>query len=105
MNKQEENSISKTMDVEYTEQDVREMREQGISEDELPHIGIHKFQRSRFITKRNEQKIKVSLYLDADVLDFFKEAAEKADAESYETQINKELRQTMERKQQKRMKL
>ncbi len=70
MSKEEKNSTSKTMDVEYTEQDIEQMREQGVPEDELPHIGVHKFRRSGFVTKRSDQKIKISIYLDADVLKF-----------------------------------
>jgi uncharacterized protein (DUF4415 family) len=87
------------MNVEYTEQDVREMREQGIPEDELPGVGVHKFQRSRFITDRRAQKIKISIYLDADILDFFKDLAAKPNAAPYQTQINNELRAVMEKKQ------
>jgi uncharacterized protein (DUF4415 family) len=101
MSKQEKNSTSKTMDVEYTEQDIQEMREQGVSEDELPHIGIHKFRRSRFVTKRTDQKIKISIYLDADILDYFKQLAANPNSAPYQTQINNELRNIMNRKQQK----
>lgn len=87
------------MDVEYTEQDIEEMREQGISEDELPHAGLHKFRRSEFAVKRSDQKIKVSIYLDADVLDFFKEQAAKPDSAPFQTQINNELRAATKREQ------
>lgn len=100
MKKQEKNLTSKTMNVEYTEQDVREMREQGISEDELPGVGVHQFRRSRFITKRHDQKIKISIYLDADILDFFKELAAQPNAAPYQTQINNELRAVIEKKRQ-----
>lgn len=87
------------MDVEYTEQDVQEMREQGVPEDELPSVGLHQFRRSRFIAKRSEQKIKISIYLDADVLDFFKERAANPNSAPYQTQINNELRAAMEGQQ------
>ena len=88
------------MDVEYTEQDIQEMREQGIPEDELPHVGVHKFRRSKFTVERSEQKINISIYLDADVLDFFKGQAAKPNAAPFQTQINNELRNAMKRKQQ-----
>ena len=100
MKKQESDSTSKTMDVEYTEQDIQEMREQGVAEDDLPRIGLHKFRRSRFTVKRSDQKIKISIYLDADVLDFFKEQAAKPNSAPYQTQINNELRNAMERNRQ-----
>lgn len=99
MKKQGKNSTSKTIDVEYTEQDVQDMREQGIPEDELPRVGVHKFGRSKFITERSDQKIKVSIYPDADILDFFKELAAKPNAAPYQTQINNELRAVTEKKQ------
>ena len=100
MKKQENNLTSETMNVEYTEQDVQEMREQGITEDELPHVGLHKFRRSRFTAKRRDQKIKISIYLDADVLDFFKEQAAQPNSAPYQTQINNELRNVMEHRRQ-----
>ncbi len=99
MKEQERNSTSKTINIEYTEQDIQEMREQGVSEDELPHTGVHTFRRSGFAVKRSDQKIKISIYLDADVLDFFKEQVAKSNSAPYETQINNELRAAMERKQ------
>lgn len=100
MKKQEINSTSETMNVEYTEQDIQEMREQGIPEDELPRVGVHKFRRSRFTANRSDQKIKISIYLDADVLDFFKEQAALPNSAPYQTQINNELRSVMKRKKQ-----
>ena len=38
------------------------------------------------------------MYLDADILDFFKERAKEPNASPYQTQINNELRAVMERK-------
>lgn len=87
------------MNAEYTEQDVQAMREQGVPEDELPTVGVHKFRRSRFTAKRSEQKIKISINLDADVLDFFKERAAESNSAPYQTQINNELRAVMEGRQ------
>jgi hypothetical protein len=62
----------------------------------MPRVGLHKFRRSRFIAKRTEQKIKVTILLDADVLDFYKEQAAKAGNLPYQTQINRQLRKAME---------
>jgi len=88
------------MSVEYTEKDIQEMREQGVPEDELPTVGVHKFRRSSFVAKRSDQKIKISIYLDAEVLDFFKERAAEPNSAPYQTQINNELRAAMLREQQ-----
>ena len=100
MKKPETNSTAKTYESEYTEQDIDEMREKGVSEEYLPSVSKHTFRRSRFITKRSEQKIKVTIMLDADVLDFYKEQAAKPGNLPYQTQINRELRKTMEKAKQ-----
>lgn len=44
-------------------------------------------------------KVKVSMYLDLDVLNYFKERAAPPHAAPYQTQINNELRAVMERGQ------
>ncbi len=100
MKKQETNSTDKSIEVEYTEQDIDEMRQKGVSEEDLPSVGKHTFRRSRFITKRSEQKLKVTIMLDADVLDFFKERAAEQGNLPYQTQINRELRKAMEKAKQ-----
>ncbi len=42
-------------------------------------------------------KVRVTMYLDLDVLNYFKERAAFAHAAPYQTQINSELRRIMER--------
>ena len=99
MKKQEMNSTSKIFEVEYTEADIQEMREKGVREEDLPRVGIHKFRRARHIVPRREQKLKVTIMLDADVLDFYKEQAAKLGNLPYQTQINRQLRKAMEKAQ------
>lgn len=41
-------------------------------------------------------KVKITIYLDADVLEYFKKRAEQPNAAPYQTQINTELRKVME---------
>lgn len=94
MNKPETNS-TKTLEVEYTKADLDELRREGYSEKELPKLGKHIFRRARHITPRKEQKIKITMLLDADILDFFKERAKEPNAAPYQTQINNELRAVM----------
>jgi uncharacterized protein (DUF4415 family) len=91
-----ETNLTKTFEVEYTEADVEEMRQAGYSEEELPSVGKHTFRRARHITPRREQKLKVTILLDADVIDFYKEQAAKLGNLPYQTQINQELRKAME---------
>lgn len=100
MNKPETNS-TKTFDVEYTKADLKELRQEGYAESELPKLGKHTFRRARHYTPRREQKIKITMYLDGDILDFFKEQAKEPNSSPYQTQINNELRIVMERKSSK----
>ncbi|HEX7314484.1 MAG TPA: BrnA antitoxin family protein [Pyrinomonadaceae bacterium] len=44
-----------------------------------------------------EKKVRVTIYLDADLLDYFKRRAAAPNAAPYQTQINSELRAVMER--------
>ncbi|MCE7984670.1 MAG: hypothetical protein DYG89_26155 [Caldilinea sp. CFX5] len=48
-------------------------------------------------TDPRRTKIRVTLYLDKDVLYYFKERAAQPNAAPYQTQINQELRTVMER--------
>jgi len=48
-------------------------------------------------TDPRKTKIRVTLYLDKDVLNYFKERAAQPNAAPYQTQINQELRTVMER--------
>lgn len=44
-----------------------------------------------------KSKVRVTIYLDSDVLTYFKERAAEPNAAPYQTQINSELRAVMER--------
>lgn len=59
--------------------------------------------RGAFLAKRGETesrntKVRISILVDLDVLNFFKERASKAGALAYQTQINQILRTHMESK-------
>ena len=82
----------KILEVEITENDIAELREQGVPEDELPTIGIQKWQRATRFAKRGEHEIKVSIFLNGEILDFLKNRCD----EPLEKQINAELRKLME---------
>ena len=47
-------------------------------------------------TELKNCKVKVSMYIDADVLEYFRARAEQPNAAPYQTQINNELRNIME---------
>jgi len=46
--------------------------------------------------KLSDCKVRVTIYLDADVLEYFKDRAAQPNAAPYQTQINAELRRVME---------
>jgi uncharacterized protein (DUF4415 family) len=48
--------------------------------------------------KLSDCKVRVTMYLDADVLEYFKDRAARPHAAPYQTQINAELRRIMEGK-------
>lgn len=95
MKKPETNSTDKVIEVEYTEKDVQELREAGVAEDDLPKPGIKKYRRSRFVVEPSEAKVKITMWLDGNVLQYFKQRSESPDAAPYQTQINNELRRIM----------
>ncbi len=47
-------------------------------------------------TKLENCKVKISLYIDGDILEYFRQRAEPPHAAPYQTQINNELRRIME---------
>lgn len=60
-----------------------------------------RFPRGSFKAKPSETslkncKVKITMYLDADILEYFKQRAEQPNAAPYQTQINNELRKVME---------
>jgi len=65
---------------------------------------IRRLPRGTFLAKAGETepgntKVRISILVDLDVLNFFKERASKAGALAYQTQINQVLRAEMEGKE------
>lgn len=63
-----------------------------------------RLERGAFLAKAGEAearntKVRISILIDLDVLNFFKERASKAGAAAYQTQINQVLRAQMEGKE------
>lgn len=85
MNDTETNSTS--FEVEITEKDIAELRESGVAENELPKIGVQKWQRTTRFAPRNKHEIKISIYLNGEILGFLRNRSD----ESPEKQINDEL--------------
>jgi uncharacterized protein (DUF4415 family) len=82
---------------EMTQEEYDEGLAKGWTEEEMLPVGTHKFRRSRWAEKlKNAKKVKVSIYLDGEVVEYFRKRAEQPNAAPYQTQINNELRKVME---------
>jgi uncharacterized protein (DUF4415 family) len=82
---------------EMTQEEYDEGLAKGWDADDMLPVGVHKFRRSRCAEKlKKTNKVKVSIYLDGEILDYFKQRAEQPNAAPYQTQINNELRKVME---------
>lgn len=80
-----------------TEEEYRAELAQGFTDDEVMKPGTYKVRRSPWAEKlKNAKKIKVSIYLDGDVVEHFRLRSEQPNAAPYQTQINSELRKVME---------
>ena len=89
-------STNKEMTYTVTEEEYREDLAKGLDDEEILKPGKYKVRRSRFINKKKNTKAKISLYLDSDILEYFRSRAERPNAAPYQTQINNELRRVME---------
>ena len=87
---------NKEMTITVTEEEYRKELEQGLTDDETLKPGKYKVRRSPWAEKLKGKKLKVSIYLDADILEYFRQRAEPPHAAPYQTQINNELRRVME---------
>ena len=80
-----------------TEEEYRAELAQGLTDDEVMKPGTYKVRRSPWAEKlKNTNKVKVSMYLDEVVVEYFRQRAESPNAAPYQTQINNELRRVME---------
>ncbi|HEY0428166.1 MAG TPA: BrnA antitoxin family protein [Pyrinomonadaceae bacterium] len=90
------NTTDKETTYTFTEEEYKKGLEKGWTDDDMLKPGTYKVRRSRFINKKKEAKSKISLYLDNDILEYFRARADAPNAAPYQTQINSELRRIME---------
>lgn len=64
--------------------------------DKMKRLPRGSFKTKNSATDLKNCKVKISIMLDADILDFFKSRASEPNAAPYQTQINNELRRVME---------
>lgn len=93
MKKQETDLIFEAV---TTAENQERMRADGVSEDDIPPVGVRRYRPSRFRVEPRDAKVKISMYLDGDILEYFRKRAEQPNAAPYQTQINNELRKIME---------
>ncbi len=84
----------KIIEVEVTAEDLEKMKAAGISERDLPEIGVRHYRPARHIVK---DKDKITLLIDTEVSEHFEKRAEKENAAPCQVQINEGLRRIMER--------
>ncbi len=89
-------TTDKELTYTVTEKEYSEGLAKGWTDDDMLKPGTYKVRRSRFVNKKKDAKSKISLYIDADVLEYFRKRAEPPHAAPYQTQINNELRRIME---------
>ena len=95
------NTNDKELTLTVTEEDYQKDLAKGWTDDDTLKPGTYKVRRSRFVVKPGDTnlsncKVKVSIYLDADILEYFRQRAKPPHAAPYQTQINNELRKIME---------
>ena len=90
------NTTDKELTYTVTEEEYKEDLANGLTDEETLKPGTYKVRRSRFAGKKKTEKAKISLYLDNDILEYFRARADAPNAAPYQTQINNELRRIME---------
>ena len=87
----------KELILEVTQEEYDEAMKKGWTDDDIQKPGKHKFRRTTRVAKPSESKVKITMWLDGDILMHFQKRASDANAAPYQTQINAELRKTMEK--------
>ena len=87
----------KDLILEVTREEYDEAMEKGWTDDDIQKPGKHRFRRTTRVAKPSESKVKITMWLDGDILKHFQKRASDANAAPYQTQINTELRKIMEK--------
>jgi len=92
--------MKKNKTVTITKKDHREALREGADPEYALKPGRHTFSRGSFRGRHPEiekaEKVAISIKLDRDIIDFFKQRAAAPNAAPYQTQINTALRQVVE---------
>ncbi len=87
----------KELILEVTQAEYEEAMKKGWTDDDIQKPGKHRYRRTTRVAKPSEAKVKITMWLDGDILAHFQKRAEHSHAAPYQTQINAELRKTMEK--------
>jgi uncharacterized protein (DUF4415 family) len=80
-----------------TEEEYQADLASGLTEDEVMKPGTYRVRRSPWAEKlKKAGKVKITIYLDGDVVEYFRDRAERPNAAPYQTQINNELKKIMQ---------
>ena len=99
---------AQTIVVDVSAADYQADLAKGLQADETMQPGRHIFRRGGFLQRHGQAtlmaqplpaKIRISINIDADILDYFKARAAQPNAAVYQTQINSALRTVMEQEQ------
>lgn len=83
--------------LEVTQEEYDEAMAKGWTDDDISKPGKHIFRRRTRKINPREAKIKMTMFIDGDILQHFRRRADAPNAAPYQTQINQELRAAMER--------
>jgi len=89
----------KSVTIDVSDADYRREIESGLDQESALKPGRHVFRRGGFKSRhpgfeasKTPVKVRVNIYLDLDIVNFFKARAKSRDAARYQTQINNALR-------------
>src|SRR6266478_6429235 len=70
-----------------------------INAEDIPEHSFKNPVRGKYAQRAKSEgsKVRITMYLDMDIYNYFQKRAERANAAGYQTQINEELRLAMER--------
>jgi len=95
MNKTDKKS-NKELILEVTQEEYDEAMKKGWNDDDIHKPGKYRYRRTKRVIKPSEAKVKITMWVDGDILMHFQKRASESHAAPYQTQINTELRKIME---------
>ena len=82
--------------LEMTQEKRDEMKARGLDEEAIPAVGPHTYRRRMRRLDLGAAKIRVTAFIDADLVAYFRQRADKPEAAPFEAQLNQALRAAMQ---------